>query len=149
MPFSTDYIKTGEKILDHSLNWSKVDSVRYAQSNRHLRNLNSIIKNSQKRIKENTYFNNLTSLSTLKEKRQNKKSQELNLTTWLSENKDYEEQINAFDLSLTLNNQLNITTQNLTVNEIDKNKDWFKEIKKDPYILESILVTNDLISTLK
>lgn len=150
LPFSTDSIKIGEKTLDHSLAWTTVNSVKFSNSSRHLSKLNQIKEKSKLRVSNNTFFNSIQAFNIIKNKRKNKKEYSLNLEKWISNKEKTEKENEKYNLKLTPIKGLAIPSPNIIgENAEQKIKDtinWHKELKKDHYINESILVLNDLIN---
>ncbi|MBL7663931.1 MAG: carboxy terminal-processing peptidase [Bacteriovoracaceae bacterium] len=150
LPEPFDYLESGEKYLDFSLPWAKVNEVPYQKWNKYTYNLKELKGLSDKRVKENMKFQKIDQSNKLYNERKEKTEKVLTQSDYLKEREIIKAEIEK--------NKIEQESDKFEVTSLEKiqtkeQKESFgeyqKELKKDPFIEESIEILHDAIAKVK
>ena len=151
LPDIYQYIDLGERYVKHALPWGEIQTTSFKEWNDKKFDLQTFSTNSSKRIKNNKNFQ-LIEENALYLKQKNKVTiQSLNYNRFKKEQKEMREKTARFDISNSnISKSFEVTSlqdhyDDSKIEKIkqDQIKQWEKDIKKDIYIKEAILVLND------
>jgi carboxyl-terminal processing protease len=149
LPDLLKYYKYGEKELEYPMQWDEITPASYEKWGKY--DLASIKKKSMDRVSKNTLFN-LADDEAKKLKQQYDNSVvSLNFNKYREERKKYTaemkkyddltKEVSGIDLDIPKDDMDDINSDTLKVN---KNKLWFKSLKKDIYLYEASSVIGDM-----
>ena len=152
LPDSYHFFDIGEKDYDHALDWSVIEPLKYDQNVYNVSDIDNLISNSSKRIKENPEFGLI--LENAKRLKQNKEQSvySLNLEKFddflvkrEEESEKYKDlmdtELNSFEISNLLADVDYIQSDS---SRIARNEDWLAGLQKDIYVEEVLNILNDM-----
>ncbi len=147
-PFS--YLESGEKYLDYSLPWAKVNPVPYKKWDEYTYNIDKLIDKSKVRVKQNKNLQKIIETNNWYFERKKDTVKILTVQDYISERKKVKTDIEKYKLDEE-NKEINI--QNLEEPKNKEEKESFAEYKKelsaDPIIEESLFIMSDIIGEVK
>ncbi|MBK9733629.1 MAG: carboxy terminal-processing peptidase [Saprospiraceae bacterium] len=154
LPDTYHFIDTGEKEYDNPLEWTEIEAVPYAQNVVKLDNKEKLIANSKSRIEQSKDFKLvLESAAIIKANRdQTKYPLKLNDYKAMIEKRDAESKkfddllkndIPGFEIK---NLETDLTKINIDESNKAKNDEFVKDLKKDIYLEETLLIMRDMIN---
>ncbi len=147
LPDPFGHMETGERYLDYSLPWAKVDAVKFSPWKKYSYDISKLKKKSEKRISKNQNFSKITDSVKWYKSRKEQSEKKIDLNNFLAERKKLKNEAKKFEIK--------DPNKGLLVQETDKlkrkeDRERFKEfsegLQKDPYIVESINILNDILS---
>ncbi len=151
LPDNFTYLESGEGEQDFPMPWDKIKPATYNTYDKYYTNLAKVKANSAKRTKASAVFNLIDENAKRIKAEDTKKEVSLNLVTYIAENKLRKEQAKKLEDLNKENSELIITTLDEDKNDMesdkgksDRAKDWYKNLKKDPYIFEALQVAEEL-----
>ena len=153
LPDNYKYIETGEKENEFPLEWTEIPEVRYSQEVADLGSLQSIVKKSEARVKDNEIFQKIES-NALRLKTQREKSEyPLSLKGFdklsdemEAQSKAYKDMFKEIEAMKVENLSIDMTSINSDESKQERNKDWLEGVKKDVYLYETLNIMHDMIS---
>ena len=150
MPDDFAYLDKGERELNHPLPWSQIDKASYKRFYT-IQNKKEVIKNSKSRISANPVFSKITENARRYKKFRDSTTINLEFDTYRAFEKMQEEKAKEFDGIMTEIPNFEVTNMTYDLPEIQKdssniqkNEDWITNVKKDPYIFESLKILEDI-----
>lgn len=154
LPDRFDYLEIGEKYLDYPLKWDSIEAASYQKWRRSSPDLKSLYAASRQRITSNEYFKlNSEYIETLKSRRADT-LQSLNLKKMEAQQKKLRQELEKlnqledrgieFDI-ISLRRMDPGTPERLKEENIRRDEEWFKLLKKDLMLAEAIHIANDLV----
>jgi carboxyl-terminal processing protease len=151
LPDNFSYLESGEAEQDFPMPWDKIQAAEYKLYDKYLKNFATVKANSASRVKANPAFVLIDENAKRIKAEDTKKVYSLNLKTYMQEEKLRKEQSKKLDDVNKENDQLIITTLDEDKKEMDKDKskmdrakDWYKNLKKDPYLFEALQIAEEL-----
>lgn len=151
LPDNFTYLKSGEAEQDFPMQWDKIKPARYAPYDKYYSNLSVVKSNSAARVKVSSIFRIIDENAKRLKKEEDKKTYSLNLNVYREEEKLRKEQSKKLDAVFVENPSLIISTLAEDKAELDADKsknerarEWYKSLKKDPYLFEALQVAEDL-----
>jgi len=151
LPDNFSYLESGEAEQDFPMPWDKIQAAEYKLYDKYLKNFATVKANSASRVKANPAFVLIDENAKRIKAEDSKKVYSLNLKTYMQEEKLRKEQSKKLDDVNKENDQLIITTLDEDKKEMDKDKskmdrakDWYKNLKKDPYLFEALQIAEEL-----
>ncbi|MBK7787081.1 MAG: carboxy terminal-processing peptidase [Saprospiraceae bacterium] len=153
LPDNYMYIDVGEKEYENAMEWTEIAPQSYAQQVVKMEHLSSIIEKSKKRVAGDERFKSVQ--ENAKRLKKNRDESVVNLSL-----KDYRAQMDVLEKEAKKYEELYKTElkgfgvknlpQDLAGIDADeskkaRNEDWFKEMKKDFYLTETMNVMKDMI----
>ena len=148
LPGPYSYQEVGEKEEDYPMNWSEVDEVPFDKNS--IKKLDKIKKKSEKRVEVNHTIKLLEKRSKWTKELRDNSYYTLNMDLYLREQnrldsiadtfKAISEEISTFDVHLLEADQSQYKNDSL---KLESMENWFKSLKKDPYIEEVANIIND------
>jgi carboxyl-terminal processing protease len=153
LPYERGYLKSGERFLDHALIWDQIPAQRYRKK-KMVNNLKGIISKSAERVKNNKVFQEIhkryeelksqyeqteiaLSINSIEQERKQRKASEDAFNKILNSFKEKNEKDEA-----DAKKKKDMSEEEAKAYELQK---WVSGIRKDPYVLESINVIQDLL----
>ena len=144
-----EFMEYGEKEYEYALAYDSIVSAEYTISKNGPKNLTKLEKDSKERMKNSTTFN-LIKDNALRIKALNETTAySLNLDTYKKYLEKTEREAEKFKNIFKPNEGINISLLEVDQKTIESNdvqrektKTWFKNLKKDPYLLEAVNVLN-------
>jgi len=145
-PDKLSFLKSGERYLDYALPWHQVKPLKYAQWKDTPYNLDVLKKKSHERVGKDNDFTKIQHYVDWMNAQKDKTNKLLTLESYEKEKKEREEKSKEFKIE-TLNQDLLITHHMKTRDDAEKErvKEFTDNLKKDPYISETIFVMNDMM----
>ena len=149
------YINTGEKEYTNAMQWTEIAPQKYGQNVVKIENLEKIKAKSESRISQNESFILVQENASRLKKNQDQSSYPLSETPYRElmekrkqESKKYE---NIFNVKIDNFVPRNMP-QDMTYFESDdsrkaRNEDWMKNVEKDFYLHETVLIMRDMIAS--
>ncbi|MFN8320652.1 MAG: carboxy terminal-processing peptidase [Saprospiraceae bacterium] len=154
LPDNYMYIEVGEKEYENAMEWTEIEPQTYAQHVVKIENLPSIVEKSKKRVSGDEHFRRVQENAKRLKKNRDESVVSLSLKDYRSqmdalekESKKYDELFKA-DLKGFAIKNLPQDVAGIDADESKKarNDDWFKEMKKDFYLTETMQVMKDMIT---
>ncbi|MCB9246612.1 MAG: carboxy terminal-processing peptidase [Flavobacteriales bacterium] len=153
LPDNYMYIETGEMEQDFALEWDQIKEVEYNTADpKWLRNLDKLKKESNKRITSQPLYTRIEENAKRWKSERDQEVFTLNLKTYRAEEAEQKAYNASYDSLFKPYEQLKFERLSLDrpVIEADSGKvnrwnDWEKRLKKDPYLLEAVQVSEDMI----
>jgi carboxyl-terminal processing protease len=162
LPDRFDYLEIGEKYLDHSLPWDTITAVSFSKWDAYPLDLESLSAESRKRIESNPYFNGLKLyVENLSAARENTRKS-LHFETFYQEQQQVLQQQKEIDQLQKEFPHITVSSLGAALNPIpgaaeersgeqrkiaaDIRQEWFKQLKKDSYLEEAMMIIRDIIS---
>jgi len=151
LPDNFTYLKSGEAEQDFPMVWDKIKPANYKTYDRYYANLSKVKSQSAGRIKESSIFRTIDENAKRIKAEEDKKTYSLNLKTYQTEEKIRKELSKKMEGVFVENPELIISTLEEDKIEMDKDKakndrakDWYKSLKKDPYLFEALQIAEDM-----
>jgi len=161
LPDHYDYLNIGEKYLDYPLDWDSIPSVPFSAWNYSESYLRELARKSENRVKNEAHFQQVKMFIQELKKIQNKTEKNLNLKIFFNEQKRVRQELDKIDqVSSKLSNLKISSPQEIEesepakLSELDKEKqelfrkkqqEWFKQLQEDFFLVEAVLVLNDMV----
>ncbi len=150
LPDPYSYLETGEKYLDYSLPWAKVNSVPFTEWNKFTFNSEKLNELSQKRIKENKKFQKIDESNQWYAKRKKETVKILTLNDYTTERKKVKKEIEGHKIDEEIEDIIITEFKKAKTDvEKEKSKEYKKELSSDPMIEESLFIMQDMIGEVK
>ncbi len=150
LPTRYSYMNIGEKDYKNPLPWTEITKANYYKWAKY-KNLNDVIKNSQKRIAQNEQFSIIDENAKWLKTGQDDNIAYLNYEAYKNDLDEHTEKSKKFDVISDYSNGLEFTSPKYEVKMIEqdstlgiKREAWHKNLSKDPYIKEGVLVLSEL-----
>ena len=152
LPDQFGFMDTGEKSLDHAIPYAEVDKVKYETwKNDVTKNLRTIKKNSQKRVKKNKKFQKITQSVAWSKKRKQDTKRSISLKGLKKFRDDTKKQAEKFEDDSSNEGIIVGALKKKRSKMSDVEKESFKEFKetlqKDPVIEETLYIIKDLLKS--
>lgn len=151
LPDNFTYLEAGEAEQDFPMVWDKISPAKYLQYTKYMANFPEVKSKSEARVKNNPVFTLIDENAKRIKADDERKVVSLNLKKYMEEEKLRREQSKKLDNMFVENSELTITALEEDKKEIDKDKskmdrakEWYKSLKKDPYLFEALQVAEDL-----
>lgn len=139
----------GEKEQDYPMAWDEIAPAKY-QEWKPAYSVDKIKKNSEARVKENPGFALLNEAAQRLKKQKDDTNVSLNFDSYMAEQKSYKEEAKKMDVldkeipgMDVLPLQADVVDPKDTVT-ISRNKEWYKAIKKDIYLNETVNIMDEM-----
>ncbi|HAV26369.1 MAG TPA: tail-specific protease [Bacteroidetes bacterium] len=150
LPDNYMYIKTGEKEQDYPMAWDQIESASYDSKSYQVKK--SVFETSNARVQSNETFKLIEENARRWEKQRESRKYPLSIAKYaLQEEKQKAEgekfeilnklEISGFEVSNIPSDLEKIKTEE---SRVKINKDWIKNIAKDPYVYEALQIIEDL-----
>jgi carboxyl-terminal processing protease len=156
MPDNYSYIETGEQEQEYAMAWDQIEEVKYEVSDKWLKRLDLIKRNSQNRINKEPIFNSIDENAKRWKSERDKDVFTLNLEQHRKEEKERHDYSQKYDSLFVAYDQMKFNLLSADRPEIiadtgklKRSQDWQKRLGKDPYLLEALQVSEDLIKHTK
>ncbi len=150
MPDDFAYLEKGEREMEHPLPWTHIDKASYKRFYT-VKNKSEVVANSKKRIAANPVFSKINENALRYKKFRDSTVINLEFDTYRAFEKMQEAKAKEFDDIMTEIPNFQVTNMTYDLPEIQKdssniqkNEDWIKNVKKDPYIFESLKILEDI-----
>ena len=151
LPDNFTYLKSGEAEQDFPMIWDKIKPANYKTYDKYYSNISEVKSKSATRIKESSIFKTIDENAKRIKSEDDKKTYSLNLKTFQAEEKIRKELSKKMDGVYSENPELIISTLEEDQKDLDKDKskndrakDWYKSLKKDPYLFEALQIAEDM-----
>ena len=153
-PNRYSYIDIGEKDLENPLNWNKIDSAKYNNSEK-IFNYSQAILNSKNRISQNEYFSLIDQHAFWIKSQQDDKTISLEYTSYKDDLENSKSQndklkvIEEFSSPYSFEwNEINLNSDSTYDDDMQEKRDrWIESLKNDIYVDEAMNLLKDLNST--
>ena len=153
-PNRYSYIDIGEKDLENPLNWNKIDSAKYNNSEK-IFNYSQAILNSKNRISQNEYFSLIDQHAFWIKSQQDDKTISLEYTSYKDDLENTKSQndklkvIEEFSSPYSFEwNEINLNSDSTYDDDMQEKRDrWIESLKNDIYVDEAMNLLKDLNST--
>jgi len=147
LPDLYGHLESGERHLDYSLPWAKIDPVAHKNWDKFSYNIAKLKANSKARVAKDKKFSKINQSIKWFDERKAIKTKDLNLNKYLAEKKMLKAKSKELEID-QIDNDIIVTDVDNSTLEEDKEK--FKEFKeslqKDPYIEETLAIFKDIDS---
>lgn len=139
----------GEKEQDYPMAWDEIAAAKYAPWNQIL-TIDKLKTSSAERVKANSGFTILSDAAKRLKKQKDETVVSLNYDKFMAEQKKYKEEAKKMDvLDKEIEGMEVLTLKTDVVPESDtvkvaKNKEWYKAIKKDIYLHETVNIISEM-----
>lgn len=150
LPYAYEYLK-GERDLPNALPWDTISATHFRKWPAGY-NLKEIKVKSERRVKENPYFNLISEHVNNVVKQQENTNQILQLTEVFKEQQLLKEEAERLKNYTAERTNLTVTTIDIgseyakDQSAHEKQKEWRKQVGADPYIEEAMYILADMIS---
>ena len=152
-PNRYSYIDIGEKDLENPLNWNKIDSAKYNNSEK-IFNYSQAILNSKNRISQNEYFSLIDQHAFWIKSQQDDKTISLEYTSYKDDLENTKSQndklkvIEEFSSPYSFEwNEINLNSDRTYDDDMQEKRDrWIESLKNDIYVDEAMNLLKDLNS---
>jgi len=151
LPDNFTYLKSGEGEQDYPMAWDKIKPAGYKSYSKYYTNLDKVKSSSEARVKVNPSFKLIDDNAKRIQEEDNRKVYSLNLQTFRNEEKLRKDHAKRMESVYLENEQLIITALEEDKEEMendkgktDRAKDWYKNLKKDPYLFEALQIVEEL-----
>ncbi|MEJ2199673.1 MAG: carboxy terminal-processing peptidase [Desulfuromonadaceae bacterium] len=145
LPDRLRYLEAGEQYVDNSLPWDTIDSTRFSPLDKELPVLSQLARNSQNRIENNAEFKAIIDDAERATMRRDHTLQSLKIDVVRKERE--EEKVLAKKLD-SPHGQEGMDPEEIKEKQALSDKErlelWLKELNKDPYVVESLHVLEDM-----
>jgi len=152
LPDNVGYIKAGEKTLDYSMKWDKVKKLKYKIWRKYRYDIASLQKRSKERVKVDERFAFIIKNVKRLKKERDDTLQSLKLTTIIAQQDKLTLESKKFKKLKGKLGHLKVSgvkRGKLTKARKKELKEWYKQLRKDAYIEESLRIMADMIETAK
>ncbi len=150
IPDDYAYLDKGEREMEHPLPWTQIKPAKYHKAFT-IKNRNEVIKHSQKRIADNPIFDKIDQNARLYKKFRDSTVIDLEFNTYRAFEKKQAARSKEFDNIMTeipnfevTNLSVDLPSINKDSSNIVKNENWLKNIKKDPYVFETLKILEEI-----
>ncbi|MDW7693574.1 carboxy terminal-processing peptidase [Flammeovirgaceae bacterium SG7u.111] len=154
LPDTYDFIDIGEKSLDFALEYDEIVPQKFTALNDNI-DKTVLSAKSQKRVKDNEIFQLTVENAKRLQKQRDKTSQTLNFEEFMVEQKKLEEEAKKFNDLKKVHEDMEVVSVDTfdESSELDKIRKtnmerWYKELKENVYLYESMLVMDDYTNKL-
>ncbi len=155
LPDNYSYIDAGEKEYDNVLPWDEIEAKTYNQDVVKITNMSGIVSNSKKRTANNDNFLLADGRAKLIKSNRDITKYSLNINTFRANRKQQEADAEKFNSlfkkdieKIKLSNlPEDIDYINADESRVGRNEEWFKGLKKDFYLEETLFVMKDMIES--
>ena len=152
-PNRYSYIDIGEKDLENPLNWNKIDSAKYNNSEK-IFNYSQAILNSKNRISQNEYFSLIDQHAFWIKSQQDDKTISLEYSSYKDDIENTKLQndklkvIKKFSSPYSFEwNEINLNSDSTYDDDMQEKRDrWIESLKNDIYVDEAMNLLKDLNS---
>ena len=144
-------IDRGEKESDYPMPWDEIKPANYTPWYKGIGTYDRAKENSKKRISSSPSFKLVSQEAERFKKQYDKTNSTLNLEKYRKEQKIVKEESKKFEDiykeipdETIANLAADLPTITSDTSKVSRNKEWLKNLKKDPYIFEATNVVNDL-----
>ncbi len=148
LPSLLNYIKSGERYLEYSLPWDRIDAVEYTPTSRNL-DIAKLNARSLARVRDDAGFKTIVEESAKAEERAKETLVSVNLDdirAKLEEARQARKKIGAFYKKYRDEEEADDEFETDTATPEEKKKEWFDEVREDPYVREASRVIHDIIN---
>ncbi len=165
LPDRYDYLKIGEKYLDHSLEWDTIPPISFSLWDNHRFMIPEMVINSQKRVKKNPYFKRLKEYLQRLKKSSDKTLKSLNFKIFFQEQQTLLREQKKIEQFQKIIHHISVrskddTDETAMVSSDEKEaeqqkiaaeikRDRFQQLRKDAHLEEAMMVLADLIEIQK
>ncbi|MFT3693561.1 MAG: carboxy terminal-processing peptidase [Kofleriaceae bacterium] len=143
LPNPNSYIKSGERNLDHAIEWTKIDPAAHVDWDGKWDKA-ALVAKSAKRVAKSTVFGKITALEAINEKRSNDTRVPLARAQWDARTKRDTDEVDKIGLDLEkLPAAFTVTGIDEKPGD-DRAKKWRDGVSRDPWIEESVAVLGDI-----
>jgi carboxyl-terminal processing protease len=150
LPDLYSYIPSGEKSEDYPMVWNEIPAADYAPTNS-IKNLKALANKSHKRVAKNDVFKLIDEEAKKAKSRKDESVYPLQYSKYKAKQDQYARLYKRIDdlykdtPDLDFNTlQADIKVMNGDTTKLNKFNDWYKGLKKDPYLAEVINVMKDM-----
>jgi len=143
-------IEQGEKEQDYPMVWDEISAANYQKTPQKY-SIEKLKKESEARVKKNEAFEIMENAAIRFKKRKDSTIVSLNMDKFIAEKKGYEaesKQIEKLDKEITGLEIIPVKSEGIVIAgdtaTAAKEKEWFKNIRKDIYLHETISIMNDM-----
>jgi carboxyl-terminal processing protease len=143
-------LEQGEKEQDYPMTWDEIPAVPY-KALKPSYSLSKLKANSESRVKNNPGFELLNEAAKRFKKQKDETKVSLNYDKYMAEQKEYKAEAKKIE---SLDKEIpgievaplaaDVTTMGSDTVKQNKAKEWYKSIKKDIYLNETIAIMNDI-----
>jgi carboxyl-terminal processing protease len=152
LPSTYSGIKMGERDNEYPMPYDQIAPAKYTLLTKNLKNLVAITEKSKKRISVNPTFKLITeNASRIKESR-DQTAYNLNFDAYRAYQNKQKDLAKKFDDLYKPIDKLNVKNVKDDVGQIEadkskkaRNEEWLKDVKKDPYIFETLGIIYDMM----
>jgi len=155
LPFKNDYKEIGERALDNYLDWDTISEANYNELERNNESVNYLVENSNNRIANNSFFQEIISRKLVLEEKNNNSLISINQNDFIiralkekNESEEFNDLIDEFKEFDLIDIVSFKDLDKLDKVELEKEIKFQDKLKKDFYLNETIFVLNDLIEQL-
>ncbi len=155
LPDQFSYREVGERESEEALPWSEIKPVPYEQNVYHVSNIDQLRRKSADRIAKDSVFQLIDEKAHLAKELEDETSIQISLAAYRAEMDERDLQAKKFnEIMKDPVEGLMVTTLEadrdyLDVDEsrVARHEDWIKQVKKDVYIKESLLIMKDMLQS--
>ncbi len=151
VPDAYSLIDRGEKETDYPMQWDEIKPANYSPWTKSVSSYDKVKMNSKQRIQNSPAFKLVADESQNFKKQSEKTVYTLNLDKYRKEQKSQKDDIKKYEdiyKEITTETIANLVADLPSIEsdtaKVSRNKEWLKNLKKDPYIFEATNVVNDL-----
>ncbi len=154
LPDFYDYLKIGERYLDYPLKWDRISPVNYKKWSKNSIDAELIAEKSKCRVKNSKYFKYMKDYIKRLNSMDNKTRQSLILKHVLKQNRELKQELEKIKISdagslnfrvISSQETKEKSSELLKISE-QKEKEWFKILRKDLFLGEALNVLADIIN---
>jgi carboxyl-terminal processing protease len=156
LPDTYMYIDVGEREYEKPMPWTEIEPVKYSQNVYLPVNKSTLKKLSNDRVSKNEVFTRIDQNAKILKEESEDSLVPLNFEKYYAELKATEERSKKFRNLFSANESMKIRNPQedleyiqLDSSRIERNEDWFKSIRKDIYLEESVSILRDMIEIQK
>lgn len=150
LPDRLSFLESGERFLDYSLPWQKVNALKYKMWSPQIKNMDTIRKNSQERVSKSEAFDHIKKYVKYMKEQKDKTVQPLSLEALRKDREDRRKIAEKYKDD-EINKSIKVTHQIKIRDDIEKEKiqEFIDNLRKDAYLEETLFVMNDLLAGFK
>lgn len=158
LPDNYKYLNVGEQEYDHAMEWTEIPKLKYQQNVYVVDNVDQLRNMSKSRVDTNQVFNLIDENAMRLKKMRDLTTASLNMDKYRNEESQRNMNSERFNLINDRSTQLNPTpsaafsaadialSDKKTLEQ--RQEEWFRTIKKDVHLEESVLILQDMIRTI-
>lgn len=155
LPDQFSYIKTGEKEETNALEWSEIDAVKHSQAVYKMPDIAQLKAKSGARVQNNEVFRLINEDAKRLKDNQDKSAYPIDLAGFSkviddrkAESKKYTDILDKDIPEVKIRNmEADIAEMATDSAKIGRNEDWLKQMQKDVYVEECLLIMKDMIQS--